>query len=130
MWYEACPKIIFNSRYIFSGVNNYPCLSVNPPDWSLTVARRTSCRKLLMNIFWKRENNFLKLVAVFFINLFRLFFISFNFFAVPCSAPLDVSVDDLNDSSLTIKWKTPEAVGSSGLSGYTVEYCKDGSTCV
>uniref|UniRef100_A0A3B3TK48 Myosin-binding protein H n=1 Tax=Poecilia latipinna TaxID=48699 RepID=A0A3B3TK48_9TELE len=43
------------------------------------------------------------------------------------SAPLDVAVDDVNDTSLTVKWKTPENVGSSGLSGYTVEYRKDGS---
>uniref|UniRef100_A0A3B5LC33 Myosin-binding protein H n=1 Tax=Xiphophorus couchianus TaxID=32473 RepID=A0A3B5LC33_9TELE len=46
---------------------------------------------------------------------------------IPSSAPLDVAVDDVNDTSLTIKWKTPENVGSSGLSGYTVEYRKDGS---
>lgn len=49
---------------------------------------------------------------------------------VPSSAPLDVAVDDVNDTSLTIKWKTPENVGSSGLSGYTVEYRKDGSKCI
>ncbi|KAM9342157.1 myosin binding protein Ha isoform 2-T2 [Pholidichthys leucotaenia] len=48
--------------------------------------------------------------------------------AVPTSAPLDVSVDDVNGSSLTIKWKTPETVGDSGLDGYTIEYCKDGTT--
>ncbi|XP_070766306.1 myosin binding protein Ha isoform X3 [Enoplosus armatus] len=48
--------------------------------------------------------------------------------AVPTSAPLDVSVEDVNDSSLTIKWKTPETIGDSGLDGYTVEYCKDGTT--
>ncbi|XP_024148864.1 myosin binding protein Ha isoform X2 [Oryzias melastigma] len=48
--------------------------------------------------------------------------------AVPTSAPLDVSVHDVNDSSLTIKWQTPETIGDSGLNGYTVEYCKDGST--
>lgn len=46
---------------------------------------------------------------------------------VPTSAPLDVSVDDVNDSSLTIKWKTPETIGDSGLDGYAIEYCKDGS---
>lgn len=46
---------------------------------------------------------------------------------VPTSAPLAVSVDDVNDSSLTIKWKTPETIGDSGLDGYTIEYCKDGS---
>ncbi|XP_041860427.1 myosin binding protein Ha isoform X1 [Melanotaenia boesemani] len=48
--------------------------------------------------------------------------------AVPTSAPVEVSVDDVNDSSLTIKWKTPETIGDSGLDGYTVEYCKDGTT--
>ncbi|XP_042348320.1 myosin binding protein Ha isoform X2 [Plectropomus leopardus] len=48
--------------------------------------------------------------------------------AVPTSAPLDVSVEDVNDSSLSIKWKTPETIGDSGLDGYTVEYCKDGTT--
>lgn len=41
-----------------------------------------------------------------------------------------MSVEDVNDSSLTIKWKTPETVGDSGLDGYTVEYCKDGSESV
>uniref|UniRef100_A0A3Q1HW04 Myosin-binding protein H n=1 Tax=Acanthochromis polyacanthus TaxID=80966 RepID=A0A3Q1HW04_9TELE len=47
---------------------------------------------------------------------------------VPTSAPLEVSVDDVNDSSLTIKWMTPETIGDSGLDGYTIEYCKDGTT--
>ncbi|XP_068589937.1 myosin binding protein Ha isoform X1 [Cebidichthys violaceus] len=48
--------------------------------------------------------------------------------AVPTSAPLDLSVDDVTDSSLTIKWNTPEAIGDSGLDGYIIEYCKDGTT--
>ncbi|XP_062248815.1 myosin binding protein Ha isoform X2 [Platichthys flesus] len=47
---------------------------------------------------------------------------------VPTSAPLDVSVEDVNDSSLTIQWRTPETIGDSGLDGYTIEYCKDGTT--
>lgn len=47
---------------------------------------------------------------------------------VPTSAPLDLSVDDVNDSSLTIRWNGPETIGDSGLDGYTVEYCKDGTT--
>ncbi|KAK2851438.1 hypothetical protein Q5P01_007714 [Channa striata] len=46
----------------------------------------------------------------------------------PPSAPLHVSVDDVNECSLTIKWKTPETVGDSGLTGYTIEYCKDGTS--
>ncbi|XP_070825048.1 myosin binding protein Ha isoform X2 [Chaetodon trifascialis] len=48
--------------------------------------------------------------------------------AVPTSAPLDVGVEDVNDSSLTIKWTTPETIGDSGLNGYTVEYHKDGTS--
>ncbi|TNN84284.1 Myosin-binding protein H [Liparis tanakae] len=46
---------------------------------------------------------------------------------VPTSAPLDVSVEDVTDSSLTIKWNSPETIGASGLDGYTIEYCKDGT---
>ncbi|XP_023689813.1 myosin binding protein Ha [Paramormyrops kingsleyae] len=45
--------------------------------------------------------------------------------AVPTSEPLNLNVDDVNDTSVTIKWKTPENLGDSGLDGYTVEYCKD-----
>ncbi|XP_028265553.1 myosin binding protein Ha isoform X1 [Parambassis ranga] len=48
--------------------------------------------------------------------------------AVPTSAPLDVTVEDVNNSSLTIQWTTPETIGDSGLNGYTIEYCKDGTT--
>ncbi|XP_071376558.1 myosin-binding protein H-like [Centroberyx affinis] len=48
--------------------------------------------------------------------------------AVPTSAPLNVAVDDVNESSLTIKWRPPETIGDSGLDGYTIEYCKDGTT--
>ncbi|XP_068608975.1 myosin binding protein Ha [Brachionichthys hirsutus] len=48
--------------------------------------------------------------------------------AVPTSAPLDVSVEDVNGSSLTVRWKAPETIGDSGLDGYTVEYCKDGTS--
>ncbi|XP_029995416.1 myosin binding protein Ha isoform X1 [Sphaeramia orbicularis] len=48
--------------------------------------------------------------------------------AVPTSAPLAVCVEDVNDTSLTIKWNSPETIGDSGLDGYTVEYRKDGTT--
>ncbi|XP_029013479.1 myosin binding protein Ha isoform X2 [Betta splendens] len=47
---------------------------------------------------------------------------------VPTSAPLAVCVEDVNDSSLTIKWKTPETLGDAGLDGYIIEYCKDGTS--
>lgn len=58
------------------------------------------------------------------------FMVMTSLFAAPTSAPLDVSVDDVNDCSLTIQWTTPETVGESGLNGYAVEYCKDGSKSV
>ncbi|XP_061075853.1 myosin-binding protein H-like isoform X17 [Conger conger] len=46
---------------------------------------------------------------------------------VPTSEPLNVSVEDVNDTTLTIRWRPPEKIGS-GLDGYTVEYCKDQTT--
>ncbi|XP_053705145.1 myosin-binding protein H-like [Synchiropus splendidus] len=48
--------------------------------------------------------------------------------AVPCSAPLDLSVADVSHCSLTLTWKTPETIGDSGLDGYSVEYCKSGAS--
>lgn len=49
------------------------------------------------------------------------------FLSEPTSAPLDLFVEDKNDTSVTIIWSQPEVVGSSGLDGYTVEISKDGS---
>lgn len=46
------------------------------------------------------------------------------------SAPVDVSVDDVTDTSVSVKWDTPENIGNSGLRGFIVEYRKDGSECV
>ncbi|KAI2649950.1 Myosin-binding protein H [Labeo rohita] len=46
---------------------------------------------------------------------------------VPTSAPQNLSVEDVNDTSVTLKWRSPENIGS-GLDGYTVEYCKEGSS--
>ncbi|RXN05480.1 myosin-binding H-like protein [Labeo rohita] len=48
-------------------------------------------------------------------------------FKVPTSAPQNLSVEDVNDTSVTLKWRSPENIGS-GLDGYTVEYCKEGSS--
>uniref|UniRef100_A0A3B4T4X4 Myosin-binding protein H n=1 Tax=Seriola dumerili TaxID=41447 RepID=A0A3B4T4X4_SERDU len=45
----------------------------------------------------------------------------------PTSAPLDMFVEDKNDTSVTIIWSQPETVGLSGLDGYTIEVCKDGT---
>ncbi|XP_034726527.1 myosin binding protein Hb isoform X2 [Etheostoma cragini] len=45
----------------------------------------------------------------------------------PTSAPVDLFVEDKNDTSVTIIWSQPEVVGNSGLDGYTIEICKDGT---
>ncbi|XP_039971693.1 myosin binding protein Hb [Xiphias gladius] len=45
----------------------------------------------------------------------------------PTSAPLDLFVEDKNDTSVTIIWSQPENIGPSGLDGYAVEVCKDGT---
>ncbi|XP_061487799.1 myosin-binding protein H, partial [Rhineura floridana] len=42
-------------------------------------------------------------------------------------APMNLTVDDVNDNSVTLTWDAPEIVGSSGVDGYMVEYCKDGT---
>uniref|UniRef100_A0A8C9S745 Myosin-binding protein H n=1 Tax=Scleropages formosus TaxID=113540 RepID=A0A8C9S745_SCLFO len=47
---------------------------------------------------------------------------------LPTSAPLNLTVEDVNDTSVTVKWRPPETIGDSGLDGYTVEYCKDQTT--
>lgn len=54
----------------------------------------------------------------------ELFSVS-NECAVPTSAPQSLSVDDINDTSVTLKWRSPENFGS-GLDGYVVEYSKEG----
>lgn len=46
----------------------------------------------------------------------------------PTSAPLNLAVEDVNDTSVTLKWSAPETIGDSGLDGYTVEYCKEGGS--
>ncbi|KAA0706811.1 Myosin-binding protein C, cardiac-type [Triplophysa tibetana] len=47
---------------------------------------------------------------------------------VPTSAPLNLTVVDVNDTSVSLKWRMPETIGKGGLDGYTVEYCKEGSS--
>ncbi|KAL7985432.1 hypothetical protein Chor_004002 [Crotalus horridus] len=48
--------------------------------------------------------------------------------AASFSPPLNLAVEDVNESSVTLTWDGPENVGPSGLDGYVVEYCKDGTT--
>ncbi|XP_044303421.1 myosin-binding protein H [Varanus komodoensis] len=42
--------------------------------------------------------------------------------------PLNLTLDDVNDNSVTLTWDAPENVGPSGPDGYVVEHCKDGTT--
>ncbi|XP_067117140.1 myosin binding protein Hb isoform X3 [Osmerus mordax] len=45
----------------------------------------------------------------------------------PTSVPLELAVEDVSDTSVTITWRPPETIGNSGLDGYTVEICKEGT---
>nr|XP_020470753.1 myosin-binding protein H-like [Monopterus albus] len=45
----------------------------------------------------------------------------------PTSAPVDLFVEDKNDTSVTIIWSQPENIGPTGLDGYVIEVCKDGT---
>ncbi|KAM3877602.1 myosin binding protein Hb [Diretmus argenteus] len=45
----------------------------------------------------------------------------------PTSAPVELFVEDKNDTSVTIIWSQPETIGDSGLDGYMIEVCKDGT---
>ncbi|KAM4613282.1 myosin-binding protein H-like [Polymixia lowei] len=45
----------------------------------------------------------------------------------PTSAPVELFVEDKNDTSVSIIWSQPETIGHSGLDGYTIETCKDGT---
>ncbi|NWI52494.1 MYPC3 protein, partial [Calyptomena viridis] len=46
----------------------------------------------------------------------------------PPSEPTHFTVEDVSDSTVSLKWRPPERIGAGGLDGYIVEYCKDGST--
>ncbi|KAK1152330.1 hypothetical protein AOXY_G31575 [Acipenser oxyrinchus oxyrinchus] len=45
----------------------------------------------------------------------------------PTSEPVNLTLEDVNDTTLTVTWRPPENIGASGLDGYTVEYCRDGT---
>lgn len=36
-------------------------------------------------------------------------------------------VDDVTDTTVTVKWRPPETIGAAGLDGYLIEYCVEGS---
>ncbi|XP_056878214.1 myosin-binding protein C, slow-type isoform X10 [Takifugu flavidus] len=43
------------------------------------------------------------------------------------SEPTMLVVEDVTDTTVTIKWRPPETIGAAGLDGYLVEYCIEGS---
>ncbi|XP_063997285.1 myosin-binding protein C, fast-type-like, partial [Pogoniulus pusillus] len=44
----------------------------------------------------------------------------------PTSEPTHLVLDDVTDTTATLKWRPPERVGAGGIDGYLVEYCKEG----
>ncbi|GCB67949.1 hypothetical protein scyTo_0013756 [Scyliorhinus torazame] len=46
--------------------------------------------------------------------------------AVP-GEPVHLCVEDVTDSTTTLKWRMPERIGAGGLDGYLIEYSKEGS---
>lgn len=42
------------------------------------------------------------------------------------SEPTMLVVDDVTDTTVTVKWRPPETIGAAGLDGYLVEYCIEG----
>ncbi|XP_071057814.1 myosin-binding protein C, slow-type isoform X9 [Pseudochaenichthys georgianus] len=43
------------------------------------------------------------------------------------SEPTMLVVDDITDTTVTVKWRPPETIGAAGLDGYLVEYCIEGT---
>ncbi|XP_063294295.1 myosin-binding protein C, cardiac-type [Pelobates fuscus] len=46
----------------------------------------------------------------------------------PTSEPTNLTVEDVSDTSVSLKWRPPERIGAGGLDGYNLEYCKEGSS--
>uniref|UniRef100_A0A3Q1CPY6 Myosin-binding protein C, slow-type n=1 Tax=Amphiprion ocellaris TaxID=80972 RepID=A0A3Q1CPY6_AMPOC len=44
------------------------------------------------------------------------------------SEPTMLVVDDVTDTTVTVKWRPPETIGAAGLDGYLVEYCIEGDS--
>ncbi|KAK9525778.1 hypothetical protein VZT92_016459 [Zoarces viviparus] len=43
------------------------------------------------------------------------------------SEPTMLTVDDITDTTVTVKWRPPETIGAAGLDGYLIEYCIEGT---
>uniref|UniRef100_A0A8C5QNJ2 Myosin-binding protein C, fast-type n=1 Tax=Leptobrachium leishanense TaxID=445787 RepID=A0A8C5QNJ2_9ANUR len=45
----------------------------------------------------------------------------------PTSEPLHLTLEDVTDTTCTLKWRPPDRIGAGGIDGYLIEYCKEGS---
>ncbi|XP_061444012.1 myosin-binding protein C, fast-type [Rhineura floridana] len=45
----------------------------------------------------------------------------------PTSEPVHLTLEDVTDTTATLKWRVPNRVGAGGIDGYLIEYCKEGS---
>ncbi|XP_062456920.1 LOW QUALITY PROTEIN: myosin-binding protein C, fast-type [Rhea pennata] len=45
----------------------------------------------------------------------------------PTSEPTHLTLEDVTDTTATLKWRPPVRVGAGGIDGYLVEYCREGS---
>lgn len=45
----------------------------------------------------------------------------------PTSEPQHLTVEDVTDTTTTLKWRPPNRIGAGGIDGYLVEYCLEGS---
>uniref|UniRef100_A0A8C5G8G6 Myosin-binding protein C, fast-type n=1 Tax=Gouania willdenowi TaxID=441366 RepID=A0A8C5G8G6_GOUWI len=46
----------------------------------------------------------------------------------PTSEPTRLTVNDVTDSTCSLRWLAPDKIGAGGLDGYIIEYCKEGDT--
>nr|XP_031546935.1 myosin-binding protein C, cardiac-type [Vicugna pacos] len=47
----------------------------------------------------------------------------------PPSEPTHLAVEDVSDTTVSLRWRPPERAGAGGLDGYSVEYCREGCEC-
>ncbi|KAM9298862.1 myosin-binding protein C, fast-type-like [Gastrophryne carolinensis] len=46
----------------------------------------------------------------------------------PTSVPLHLTVEDVTDTTCTLKWRPPDRIGAGGIDGYLIEYRVEGAT--
>lgn len=56
-----------------------------------------------------------------------LTFLNFHIHSAVTSEPTMLVVEDVTDTTVTVKWRPPETIGAAGLDGYLVEYSIEGS---